>query len=224
MSISEVLSGNSSRRAGPLARALNRAAALGPGGSVRLGVLGEAGGRVDLGEGGEQSDDRGVLDEEVGELSQLRGEAVAGCGPKLGEAIGDALAEELDELGSESVVKPPGAQDRVRGPLVVGISEGFDGALELGSRFEGEGVEKGNRVELTVPSDEAGLSGDPLNDLGWEERDERLEIVVSLGASDPSSAAMLGSGLPDGCAIPSRWLSPHEPTRFQWKAPLTENT
>ena len=72
---------------------------LDPGGAVRLGVLRESGGRVNLGEGSEESDDGGVLDEEVRETGQLGGQSVPRNGAKLCEAVGDTPTEELDEFG-----------------------------------------------------------------------------------------------------------------------------
>jgi hypothetical protein len=196
---------------------------LDAGGAVRLGVLGESGRWVELGEGGEEANDRGVLDEEVGEPGQFRGEAVPGSGAELGEGVGDAPSEELDEFGGEPFVEPAYAEDGVGDPPVVGVAKRLDGALELGSRFEGEGVEEGDGVELSVPLDEAGLSGDALYHPRGKEGEKRLEVVVGRGARVRRWGGAPGSGLPDGWDILSRWASPHEPMRFQWKPTLTEN-
>jgi hypothetical protein len=169
---------------------------LDAGGPLRLGVLGEPGRWVDLGQGGEQPDNGGILDEEVGEPGQLRGEAVPRGDPKLGETVGDAPTEELHELGSEPLVESSRAEDRVGGLLVVGVPKGLERALELGSGFEGERVEEADGVELAVSSDEARLPGDPLDHSGREEGDERLQVVVGLGAFGEWSASALRSGLP----------------------------
>ena len=117
---------------------------LDAGGAVRPGVLGQTGRRVELGEGREESGDRGVLDEEGGEPRQLRREAVPGRGAELGEGVGDAPSEELDEFGREPLVERAHAEDGVEDPLVVGVAERLDGALELGAGLEGEGVEEGD--------------------------------------------------------------------------------
>jgi len=57
----------------------------------------------------------------------------------------------------EPFVIPTSAEDGVGDPQVVIVAERLDGALELGSRFEGDGV------ELSMPPDVAGPSSDALD-------------------------------------------------------------
>ena len=119
-----------------------------------------------------------------------------GSGAKLGEAVGDATTEELDEFGGEALVESSHAEDRVRGPPVVGLAEGLDGALELGPRLEGEGVEEGDGVKLAMPSDEARLPGDALDHSRREQGDERLEVVIRLGTLGVGLVSPPRTGLP----------------------------
>jgi hypothetical protein len=141
----------------------------------------------------------------------------------MGEGVGDAPSEELDEFGGEPFVEPAHAEDGVGDPPVVGVAKRLDGALELGSRFEGEGVEEGDGVELSVPLDEAGLSGDALDHPRGKEGEERLEVVVGRGARVRRWGGAPGSGLPRWMGHPIEVGPPHEPMRFQWKPALIEN-
>ena len=123
-------------------------------------------------------------------------EAVPGRGAEQGEGLGGTPSEELDEFGGEPFVESAHAEDGGGDPLVVGVAKRLDGALELGSRFEGEGVEEGDEFELSVPLAEAGLSSDVLDHPRGKEGEERLEVVVGRGARVRRWGGAPASGLP----------------------------
>ena len=150
-------------------------------------------------------------------------EAVPGRGAEQGEGVGDTPSEELDEFGGEPFVESAHAEDGVGDPLVVGVAKRLDGALELGSRFEDEGGEEGDRVEFSMPLDDVSFSGDARDHPRGKDGEERHEVVVGRGARVRRWGGAPDSGLPRWMGHPIEVGSPHEPTRFHWKIALTED-
>ena len=132
---------------------------------------------------------RGVLDQYVLERRELRAEAVAGSGLQLGEAVGHAEVEELDQFGGESVVEAGVAVEGFGGPLVVDMAELVEGALEVDPGLEGNGPEEGDGIDLAVAADEPTLLGEALEYLGGEQFEEGIlkqgrREGVSVASSD----------------------------------------
>ena len=130
----------------------------------------------------------------------------------MGEAVGDTLVEELDQFGSEAVVEARVAVEGLGGLVVVDETELLEGALEVDTGLEGDGPEEGDGVDLAVATDEAGLLGDPLEDVGGEQFEEG---VLEEGGRRSASGA--------GCAIGgatdpvSAWWAGDELDVFEWK-------
>ena len=136
------------------------------------------------GERGRETHDGGVLDQHILEGGELGGEAVSGSALQLGEAVGHAGAEELDELRSEAVVEARVAVEGFGRSLIVDMAELVEGALEVNPGLESDGPEEGDGVDLAIASDEPALLGQPHeNDGGKEFEQGVLEECRRKGLS-----------------------------------------
>src|SRR5579875_553736 len=117
----------------------------------------------------------------------------------------------------EPFVIPTSAEDGVGDPQVVIVAERLDGALELGSRFEGD---RGRAFDAAGRSRSLERCA---GSLGGKEGEERLEVIVGHGARVRLWGGAPGSGLLRRTGNPIDVGLPHEPTRIQWKPALIES-
>jgi uncharacterized protein YjeT (DUF2065 family) len=125
------------------------------------------------GEAGVKPHHRGVLDHDVLEGGELGVEVAPGLVGELAQRILQAPLQELRELGGEAEVEAGVAQLQA-GSEDVPFLELLEMAVELDTEVEDEHPEEGDRSDLALPLDEAGLSSELDDLLGGEETDERL--------------------------------------------------